>query len=176
MKLASLLVVAAGAGLLAACSAPHAQPAGGMGPGPHAHGGMGPDGPRGAMMQDMFAKMDRDHDGKVTKAEIAAARAERFAAMDTNKDGVVTVDEMLAHREQMRRQHMQAMLERMDANKDGKVTAEEFAAAAPMNDMFARMDRNSDGVLTPDEFAGPMGRGPGGHGHHGRMGGPPPRQ
>ncbi|MGO4550187.1 EF-hand domain-containing protein [Lysobacter sp. 2RAF19] len=46
------------------------------------------------------AKMDSDKDGKVSKAEFAAAHDNddsKFASHDTNSDGFITADEMEAH-------------------------------------------------------------------------------
>lgn len=46
------------------------------------------------------AKMDSDKDGKVSKAEFAAAHDNddsKFASHDTNSDGFITAEEMEAH-------------------------------------------------------------------------------
>lgn len=49
-----------------------------------------------------FAKMDTDKDGKISKAEFAAAHGgkdDKFAGHDTNKDGFISADEFKAAHE-----------------------------------------------------------------------------
>lgn len=59
-------------------------------------GGMrgGPDG------GDLFARMDANHDGKVTLAEAEAVALARFDKRDANHDGVISPDERHPHRQQ----------------------------------------------------------------------------
>jgi Ca2+-binding EF-hand superfamily protein len=52
-----------------------------------------------------FAQADKNHDGKVTKAEAADAAKERFDKVDTNHDGVITRDELAAHVQSMEKMH-----------------------------------------------------------------------
>ena len=42
--------------------------------------------------------MDKNGDGKVTKAEFTAGKMEKFNAMDTDKNGSVSSSEMMAHK------------------------------------------------------------------------------
>jgi Ca2+-binding EF-hand superfamily protein len=76
-------------------------------------------------MKSRLAEADKNHDGVLTRDELAQAhqakRAERFAQADKNHDGALSADEMPAERWQ----HIQAA----DANQDGKVTAAELDAA-----------------------------------------------
>lgn len=68
------------------------------------HGDRGPhearwdrrDGERGGMMMGgrFFQMVDTDKDGKISKAEAAAASDKLFARMDTNKDGVISIDDL----------------------------------------------------------------------------------
>lgn len=129
--------------------------AGGRGPG---EGG----GPR-MNVDKRFAELDKDGDGKVTKAEAEAAHKARFEQMDANKDGVVDEAEMAAHRASNRagagRRAPRAL--RMDADGDGKVTVVEFGAGHA--GWFEQMDGNGDGAVTIEEMRAhrPMrGRGP----------------
>ena len=46
----------------------------------------------------MFNRLDADRDGKLSLAEYAATDQKLFARMDRNKDGVVTRDELSARR------------------------------------------------------------------------------
>ncbi len=46
----------------------------------------------------MFARLDRNHDGKLDREEFAESQARYFARLDANNDGVVTRDELYAGR------------------------------------------------------------------------------
>lgn len=101
----------------------------------------------------IFAKLDANHDGFITKAELSARDAQReqraeqraarfdpskiFGRLDTNRDGKITQ----AEAEAARSQHMQA--------KGGK-PAEAHATA--FGGLFARADTNKDGIITRAEF------------------------
>ncbi len=112
--------------LLAGTSFAFAQPMGPGGPG---------DGPRGPMFQEMLDKYDTNKDGKLDDKERAAIRADHFKKLDKDGDGKVTRAEfpaaMEAAREQQKQDHMLAMFDQMDANKDGTVTQAEFDAFKP---------------------------------------------
>ncbi|MDD9729799.1 EF-hand domain-containing protein [Mameliella sp. AT18] len=152
----------------------------------------GAHGPRGAFMQEMFAEIDADGDGKVTKEEIEAFKTARFEATDTDGDGKLSREEIAAARDARRVARMQTMVERLDQDGDGLLSADELAAGparrAPQ-DMFDRLDADDDGALTLEEIEkarGAFQRGGksrfghkdrkhghrGGHGHHGGMGFP----
>lgn len=53
-------------------------------------------GDRTARVDQMFARMDANSDGKLDKTEVQGPFAERFSTIDTNSDGVITKEEMLA--------------------------------------------------------------------------------
>ncbi len=78
-------------------------------------GPMGEKGPMGdhkAMRPNfLFKTMDKDGDGKVTKAEHDVFVAERFKETDTNNDGAITEDEMKAYGEKKRSERMKKMME-----------------------------------------------------------------
>ncbi|WP_245189198.1 EF-hand domain-containing protein [Mameliella alba] len=152
----------------------------------------GAHGPRGAFMQEMFAEIDADGNGKVTKEEIEAFKTARFEATDTDGDGKLSREEIAAARDARRVARMQTMVERLDQDGDGLLSADELAAGparrAPQ-DMFDRLDADDDGALTLEEIEkarGAFQRGGesrfghkdrehghrGGHGHHGGMGFP----
>ena len=46
----------------------------------------------------MFSRLDRNHDGKIDRAEFAQSQTRTFARLDRNNDGVVTRDEYYAGR------------------------------------------------------------------------------
>ena len=104
-------------------------------------------------VQKMFARLDANHDGFITKAEVDALQAQRadkaekraakfdpskiFDRIDANHDGKITVaEEQAAHA-----QRVQA--------KGGKPVV---AQATGFGGLFARADVNKDGVVTRAEF------------------------
>jgi len=104
-------------------------------------------------VQAMFNRLDANHDGFLTKDEVAAAAAQReakaeqraarfdpgkvFDRIDANHDGQITAVEAQAGR----RQHAQT---------NGGQPAVAHATALP--GLFARADVNKDGVVTRAEF------------------------
>ena len=136
MKLLTLL---SGAALLAGAGVALAQ------------GGPGPEG--------------RGPEGDITRQQVIARADEMFARLDANHDGRITPDEMQNMRGMRGMRGMgehragggdmrQRMFDRMDANHDGNISREEFAQAHP-------------GGPGP-EMAPPPG-GPDGHAMRGRM-------
>jgi Ca2+-binding EF-hand superfamily protein len=138
----------------------------------------GQPGPRGFMtqtenrtdvpghVQKMFARLDANKDGFITKTEVEALQAQRadkaekraehfdpskiFARLDANKDGKITKAEAeAAHSQRVVAKGGQPavaqatgagrLFDRADANKDGVVTRAEFDAAGAQ--MKARMEQ-----------------------------------
>ncbi|HEX2677982.1 MAG TPA: hypothetical protein VHM19_15115 [Polyangiales bacterium] len=133
-----------------------------------------------------FEKLDANHDGKVSKAELGAEMKEHFAQADANHDGKVTQAEMKASFEAMREKwraehgdqgdkgkgehhgrhpHGARMFDRLDTNEDGAIDQTELQNAA--DERFDRLDKNHDGALDKSELEhGPFGRhGDCGHEH-----------
>lgn len=105
--------------------------------------GAGP-GPRGTRMIDaMFAKVDANKDGKITKAEIDTYRLAQFKAADKNNDGYLEGEEIRIFVANRR-------FSMLDKNGDGKISAEEFGARRA--DRFKELDKNKDGFLSPEEL------------------------
>lgn len=153
-------------------------------------------------VQRLFARLDANRDGFVTREELQAGRGQGlrgrgfradgpraeglarnpaacgerlFARLDQNRDGVITrgeFDAAMAARAQHRAAAGQAgtdggfrggarlgragmggfrgqMFERMDLNHDGRVSVQEATAFALQ--AFDRADANRDGVVTPEE-------------------------
>ena len=97
-------------------------------------------------------------EGDVTRQQ-AIERADRmFARLDANHDGRVTPDEMRAMGEHRRDEMRQHMFDRLDANHDGNISREEFAQA---HDGPGGPDGGPGGHMGPPP-GGPDG--PGGHG------------
>jgi Ca2+-binding EF-hand superfamily protein len=106
-----------------------------------------------AQVQRMFAKLDTNRDGFVTKAEVDASQAEHAA-----KAG-----------KRAQRFDLGKFFDRLDTNRDGKITQAEADAAhdaravakggqpasvhaTAFGGLFARADANKDGVVTHAEF------------------------
>lgn len=101
----------------------------------------------------MFARLDTNRDGFITKAEIDALEAKRSQRIEKRAEGF----------------NPDKIFDRVDANHDGKITvAEEQAAhnaraqskgkapaqanATAFTGLFARADANKDGMVTRAEF------------------------
>ena len=128
---------------------------------------------------------DDDGDGVVTRDEAAADADRRFAAMDTNHDGKLTRDERRAWRAQRRapaprddadgarrarrdadqtqvafRERALKRFDRIDTNHDGRIDAKEREAMMLL--MRARRvghghGRAHDGAMPPADAAAPIG-------------------
>lgn len=127
-----------------------------------------------------FATLDADGDGKITRAELDAARQGRIAGLDADGDGRISRDELIAHhtREaQARATRMaEAMMDSLDADGDGFLAAAELAARPVPVRMFDRLDTDGDGAISQAEADAARDRmaqrgGHGGHGGHGGKGG-----
>ena len=107
-------------------------------------------------------------DGTMTRAELTTHINERFARLDADSDGRVTAAEMEAAKAQRAERRAARQAENpdragkrgdrrgprgerpnLDANGDGVITREEFAA--PALERFARADANGDGTVTKEE-------------------------
>lgn len=113
----------------------------------------------------------------ITRADVQARVGKVFARLDTNRDGFITKEELSAldaQREQRierRAEHFDPAkaFARLDLNHDGKITAAEAQAAraqhaeskagepakaqaTAIGGLFARADTNKDGVITRAEF------------------------
>jgi Ca2+-binding EF-hand superfamily protein len=102
---------------------------------------------------DVFDTADTNHDGRITRAEFAAAREKQFDRMDRNHDGAVSKEDFgfLLALAPSREQRLDRFIAGADANNDKRVTREEFRAS-PMR-LFDRADTNTDGVVDAAELA-----------------------
>lgn len=96
-----------------------------------------------------MAKIDTDHDGKISPAEWKAATDARFKAMDANGDGFISADEMkaaaekrAAARQGARKDRSEKMFKRADTNGDGKLSEAEYEAASQK--MYERIQAHKD--------------------------------
>lgn len=99
-----------------------------------------------AHVQKMFARLDTNHDGFVTKAEAEAAHGKMMGDMHAR------MEKRFAEAGRPRPDRG-AMFDRLDANHDGMISRQEFLAAKPeMREHRMMVMRNS---------GGPMPMGPG---------------
>jgi Ca2+-binding EF-hand superfamily protein len=102
---------------------------------------------------ELLERYDADHDGIVTRAEMAAGLKADFAVADTNRDGRLDEDETRAVNAQRWSEGQSTTSTLVDWNHDGFVDFNEFAGTA--RSLFTELDRDGDGKLTPKE----MGKG-----------------
>lgn len=120
-----------------------------------AHGAGPKDGDRAAHMEQRFAELDADGDGKVTQQEMLAHRAERFAAADGNGDGKLSVEEMANARAEQRKMRFGRMIAKLDKDGDGLLSAEEMPDRP---DRMMRLDTDGDGAVSLEEMKAAKGR------------------
>ena len=106
---------------------------------------------------------DTDGDGRVSRAEAAAASAERsgewFDKLDQNKDGYVTQDELKQARETRHQMHgdmkekMEQRFKEADANSDGQLSLDEVQSKMPrLAERFSTLDVDKNGQLSKEEI------------------------
>ncbi|MDW4500153.1 hypothetical protein R5H30_19355 [Sulfitobacter sp. D35] len=83
-------------------------------------------------------KLDKDGDGRVSRAEYQEFANFAFGSMDANRDGSLTPAEMEAHL-------ANDLISELDADSSGTVSTSEFGQH--MADNFAGADRDADGFL-----------------------------
>jgi hypothetical protein len=106
----------------------------------------------------------------ITRADYINVLNQRFAAVDTNHDGFVSRDELAVQQQKdlaQAKANLEAQLrdafKRLDTNKDGSLSLAEFLASAPgikatetPDQMVQGLDTNHDGKIGPDEFRAPQ--------------------
>jgi len=103
-----------------------------------------------AGMMNMFEEFDADSDGKLTGAELDAARTSRFDDADGNNDAALDLSEFEGLWVNLMRSHMVDKFQMLDDDGDGRVTGQEFAR--PFGMAMQYMDRNDDGTLEMREM------------------------
>jgi Ca2+-binding EF-hand superfamily protein len=100
-----------------------------------------------------FWRMDRNHDGLVTRDEFVNPLPEgsaeaRFGDLDLNRDGVVARAEWVGE---------SMPFDLLDRNRDNRITVDEYVnppAAGAVEMRFAALDRNHNGVVNRGEWRG----------------------
>lgn len=89
--------------------------------------------------------------GPQTLEAMQARQAMMFERLDADHDGAITAAELSGLSQMMPRGagRMRAMIAGADANNDARISKEELMAAGAAR--FQQMDRNGDGVVSPDE-------------------------
>jgi len=93
-------------------------------------------------LEEIFALMDKDESGTVTRDELRTHKMGIFFNLDRNGDGVLTRDEV----PRLTDEEFQAM----DADGDGKISGYEFNQSKVTE--FETLDVNGDGEITLEEF------------------------
>ena len=112
----------------------------------------------------LFAILDRDRDGKLSRRELEAAGS-ILARLDRDKDGSLSKREIAAvasdkapssrpsrersSRERDSRGGISSYAKRLDKDNDGKITREE--ASGPIKERFDRLDEDGDGILKVED-------------------------
>ena len=113
----------------------------------------------------LFAILDRDRDGKLSRRELEAAGS-ILARLDRDKDGSLSKREIAAvasdkapssrpspersSRERDSRGGISSYAKRLDKDNDGKITREE--ASGPIKERFDRLDEDGDGILKVEDI------------------------
>lgn len=97
-----------------------------------------------------FARFDADGDGRITRAEMTAARTRQFERADRNGDGQISADELAAIQARLARAQdaLAGAAARLDRDGSGSLDLAEFTAEAPL---FALLDIDGDGALSAAE-------------------------
>ncbi|NNC22819.1 hypothetical protein HKX42_03050 [Salinisphaera sp. USBA-960] len=118
----------------------------------------------GGQNKNVFASLDADNNGQISRQEMLAAQSKRFHSMDVDDNDKLSRDEFrqaMAKRygdpDQMSPRQRKKIGNRIDAwfkhidqDGDGNVTLSEYQKA--MSVYFDRLDTNDDGRLTSQEL------------------------
>jgi Ca2+-binding EF-hand superfamily protein len=126
----------------------------------------------GAFGEKIFAEMDANKDGVLTKKEFDVFHNKHFNEMDRNHDGKITPEEMEAAHPKMHKDHcdekhrgdeeqrgdafISKRFEAADTNHDGALNQEESKSMPMILQHFDEIDTNKDGKVTEDELKAMM--------------------
>ena len=119
------------------------------------------------VQRDTWAKLDSDHDGRIsaTEADVDSAFDTTFGDMGADKDGFVSDSEYRTFAKADMDASQGAanaaghsavttrdVFGRLDTDGDGRVSTAEAALDTDFNGMLSAMDANNDGFVTQDEY------------------------
>lgn len=102
--------------------------------------------------------------GPVTHDEAMKRAHEMFARLDANHDGKITAEEVAQAKAHMRQVMRDKLFDALDANHDGQISKAEWAAAADRRAQRMAERREHGGEHGPIGGRGGEGHGPMGHG------------
>lgn len=100
--------------------------------------------------EEWLSRIDTDGDGQVTREEWAAHQAAGFDRVDADHDGKLTLAEMYSALKPQREAEAAKVFQRWDLNKDNFVTREEFLGRDFPG--FKMLDTDGDGNITADDL------------------------
>ncbi|MDP6952973.1 MAG: hypothetical protein QGF53_09465 [Alphaproteobacteria bacterium] len=95
-------------------------------------------------------RFDSDGDGRLTQAEIDAARADHMARFDADGDGALTLQEFEGLFHELTQPVTVRAFQMLDPDGDASISAEELDKRLAR--AVARHDRNGDGALSPEDM------------------------
>lgn len=98
-------------------------------------------------VRNLLTESDANGDGKVTRKEFDAHRADIFARLDRNGNNVVSEEDAPRVRVAKRKftEKLEQVLATADKNGDGKLSRVEWDN--PERDIFALIDQDEDGII-----------------------------
>ena len=117
--------------------------------------------------RDTWAKLDTDHDGRIsgTEADVDGAFDATFGDMDDDNDGFVSDSEYRAfakanmdtsqgveHAAGHSAVVTSDVFSRLDTDGDGRISTTEAALDADFNSTLSAIDANNDGFVSQDEY------------------------
>jgi Ca2+-binding EF-hand superfamily protein len=119
------------------------------------------------VQRDTWAKLDTDHDGRISSAEAAVDSGfdTTFGDMDADGDGFISDSEYRTFAKASMDTSQGAehaaghaavasrdVFSRLDTDGDGRISTAEAALDAGFSGMLSTMDANSDGFVSQDEY------------------------
>jgi Ca2+-binding EF-hand superfamily protein len=122
----------------------------------------------GLFGEKIFAAMDSNKDGVISKKEFDAFNNKHFKEMDSNHDGKITPEEFQPAHSLMKKDHcdeaehshneqhgdvfINRRFDAADANHDGALSREEAKSTPMILQHFDEIDANKDGKVTEEEL------------------------